>query len=46
MVVIFESTENQRRTGPVYQRKLETNDWGGEQGLNGFPASVENPLIP
>ncbi|XP_022874697.1 ethylene-responsive transcription factor-like protein At4g13040 isoform X3 [Olea europaea var. sylvestris] len=40
------SKKNQRRTGPVYQRKLETNGWGGEQGLNGFSASVDNPLVP
>ncbi|XP_022848977.1 ethylene-responsive transcription factor-like protein At4g13040 isoform X1 [Olea europaea var. sylvestris] len=38
--------KSQRRTGPGSQRKLDSNDWEGEQGNNGFSASIVNLFVP
>lgn len=42
----FESPESQRRSGTSSRRKIEDDDWEGEQGHNGFSASEDDTLAP
>ncbi|KAK4409188.1 Ethylene-responsive transcription factor-like protein [Sesamum angolense] len=38
--------KSQRKSGTVPRRKIEENEWEGEQGRNGFSASEDEALAP
>ncbi|PIN26189.1 hypothetical protein CDL12_01068 [Handroanthus impetiginosus] len=38
--------KTQRRTGTGPRKKLQENEWEGEQGRNGFSASEDDTLAP